>query len=345
MKGVVLEAFNQPYVYKTDLSVPEVTPGSLLLKVEAAGLCHTDLLMCLGVYPSPLPMVPGHENVGVVAAIGDGVTGFQVGDRVGCMLYKGACGQCNECKEHNYNFCDQIKLAGLSDQGGMAEYILVDPMFTVKLPNELPFTAAAPLMCAGCTVYKSIKNAKQPKGAIVGIVGLGGLGHLGVQYAKAMGYRCVALDNRQAPIDLMQKLPEKLRPDLVINSNDEKDVALEKIRNTFPGATGLNAAVVCTDSVPGYKYAASIMAKHGTVVVVGLPLELPLSYSMFLNQDLTFVGGYLGDKSELQETVDIAVREGIHVELKEYKLEDVSKMIDDYNAPEMKGRLVINLQS
>jgi alcohol dehydrogenase, propanol-preferring len=160
-----------------------------------------------------------------------------------------------------------------------------------------------------------------------------------------MGYRCVAVDTRQAPIDLMKQLPEKLRPDLVINSTEGKEPALEKIKATFPGATGLNAGIVCTDAIPGYQDTLKIMAKHGTVVVVGLPFEIPLPFTAFLNQDLTFVGGYLGNKTELQEMVDIVVKDGIHVEVKEYNLENVPQMINDYNAPEMKGRLVINLEN
>jgi alcohol dehydrogenase, propanol-preferring len=227
----------------------------------------------------------------------------------------------------------------------MAEYYLADPNWAVHLPDEMEYETAAPLMCAGSTIYHSILRADQSKGSIIAIVGLGGLGHLGVQFAKAMGYKCVAVDTRQPPIDLVMSLSPRFQPDLILNPlKDSVGIALSKIASTFPGAAGVAAALTATDALPAFEYSKSIIEKHGTLVFIGQPKE-PVSfhYSSFISGDLTIRAGCLGQASVVQEMVDLVQKEGIEVHKQVYGLEDTERLMRDYHEPGMKGKLIVRV--
>jgi D-arabinose 1-dehydrogenase-like Zn-dependent alcohol dehydrogenase len=213
MKGVVLEEFGKPYAYRTDIPSPKLEhPSNMIVRVKASGYCHTEVIAAEGGFGGQCPMVPGHETVGIVAEVGSDVTDFKVGDRVGCGLFRNPCGECRECRRGgSTNYCAKVGLGGLTSNGGMAEYYLADPTWTVKLPDGMSFETAAPLMCAGSTIYNSILRANKPTGSILAVVGLGGLGHLGVQFGKAMGYRIVAADTREPPLKLVSSLPQRIR--------------------------------------------------------------------------------------------------------------------------------------
>ena len=247
-----------------------------------------------------------------------------------------------ECKRGTSNYCDFKEMAGLTPDGGMAEYILADPLWTVNLPPSMTFETAAPLMCAGSTIYNSILNANQPKGSILAIVGLGGLGHLGIQFCKAIGYKCVAVDTREAPIALAKTLPSHLQADLIINPKDGAAAALSEISKTFSGASGVAAAIVATDAQQAFSFSVQIIQKHGTLVVVGQPDEpIPFHYSVFVSRDLKIVPGGLGQRNVVQEMVDLVGEEGVHVEVKTYGLDEMERLMHDYHDPNMKGKLVV----
>ncbi|CAE6455151.1 unnamed protein product [Rhizoctonia solani] len=348
MRGLRLEEFNKPYVYHTDLPVPRPRPGEMILKVMAAGFCHTETVAMSGDYEGViLPVIPGHENVGVVAAVGEGVTEFKVGDRVGTTTFCFSCGacKCDDCQKGISNYCDSVQAAGFTVNGGMAEYMRCDPVWTVKLPDTMSFEKAAPLMCAGSTIYNSIYRAKQPKGAVIAIVGIGGLGQLGVQYAKALGYKVVAVDTRQSILDHIETLPIGLAPDLTINPRDGVQAALERISARFGAVRGLAAAIVATDPLPAYAFATNILAKHGVLVVVGLPKEpIPFRYSDIIFRDISITSGTPCPKPLLQEMVNLTIEAGIQVDVKVYEgLERVSDLIQDSHDPDIKGKLVVKV--
>ncbi|KAH6971639.1 chaperonin 10-like protein [Ilyonectria sp. MPI-CAGE-AT-0026] len=353
MRGIVIEEFNKPYVYRTDIPTPKPKPGEMLIKMKAAGFCHTELMAAKGDFNSALPMVPGHENVGVICEIGSDVKGdFKIGDRVGVGIFRDLCGKCRECLRGSTNYCISNTLSGLTIGGGMAEYMVADPLWTVKLPDDMPFEVAAPLMCAGSTMYNSIQRAKMPTGSIVAIIGLGGLGHLGVQFAKVMGYKVVAIDTRDEPLALMSTLPPRLQPDLVLNAKSGVPAALEAISTAFSSstvpslrATGVDFALVSTDALPAFAFATDIIEKHGTLVVVGQPEKpIPMPYSVFISTDLVVIAGCLGQPSTNSEMLATVQREGIHVERRAYELSDVGKLIKDYHDPGMKGKLIFKIE-
>jgi alcohol dehydrogenase, propanol-preferring len=346
MKGVWIEEFNKPYTYRTDIPTPKLDrPTNMIVRIKAAGFCHTELMALAGDFGGPPGFVPGHEPCGVVAEVGSEVTKFKVGDRVGCGLFRSPCNECRECKRGTTNYCSKVGLGGLTENGGMAEYYLADPNWAVHLPDEIEYGTAAPLMCAGSTIYHSILRADQPKGSIIAIVGLGGLGRLGVQFAKAVDYKCVAVDTRQPPIDLAMSLPPRSQPDLILNPlKYSVETALSKIASTFPGATGVAAALTATDALPAFEYSKSIIEKHGTLVFIGQPKEpVPFHYSSFISGDLTIRAGSLGQASVVQEMVDLVQKEGIEVHKQVYGLEDMERLMRDYHEPGMKGKLVVRV--
>ncbi|CEL63725.1 hypothetical protein RSOLAG1IB_05487 [Rhizoctonia solani AG-1 IB] len=345
MKGLLLEEYGKPYAYHTDLPVPLPKSGEVLLRVKAAGFCHSEMVHYENNFPGGrVPVIPGHENVGIVVAIGEGVTEFKIGDRVGTTLFRQTCGKCDVCGSGTTNLCDSRENAGINSDGGFAEYMRVDVSWTVSLPDEMDFVAAAPLMCAGSTIYNSIIRAGKPKGSIIAIVGVGGLGYLGVQFAKAMGYRVVAVETRHPPTELLLSLPSHLAPDLIINPKEGLDRALTSITSSFKGALGVAAAIVATDPLEAFSFATHIMAKQATIVVVGQPTDpIPFSCNDIIFKDMTIVAGMPSLKPRLKEMVDLVASAGIRVEVKSYSFEKIAELIKDYHDPGLKGRLVLKM--
>jgi propanol-preferring alcohol dehydrogenase len=228
----------------------------------------------------------------------------------------------------------------------LQQYYLADPNWAVKLLDEMAFTTAAPLMCAGSTIYNHILRAEQPKGSILAIVGLGGLGYLGVQFAKAMGYHVVAVDTRARPLELVGGLPKRFKPDLLLNPlEDDKETALRNIADTFPDATGVDATLVAMDAVAAFAWSKGIIAKHRTMVFIGQPHDdVPFHDSDFVSQDLTIRAGCLGQASVVQEMVDMVQKEGIEVHKTVYRLEEVEKLMSDNHSPGIKGKLVLEIE-
>ncbi|MCH2222678.1 MAG: zinc-dependent alcohol dehydrogenase, partial [Dechloromonas sp.] len=207
MKAAVVHAYGQPLVIE-EVAVPDVPAGRILVKIEASGVCHTDLHAADGDWPvkPPLPFIPGHEGVGYVAKVGAGVTWVKEGDRVGVPWLHTACGHCEHCITGWETLCDSQQMTGYSVNGGYAEYVLADPAYVGKLPDSLEFAPAAPVLCAGVTVYKGLKVLDCKPGDWVVISGIGGLGHMAVQYAKAMGFHVIAVDVADDKLALARSL-------------------------------------------------------------------------------------------------------------------------------------------
>ena len=195
MKAAVVHAFGQPLRIE-EVKVPLPGPGQILVKIEACGVCHTDLHAAEGDWPvkPSLPFIPGHEGVGYVAAVGSGVKRVKEGDRVGVPWLYTACGCCEHCLTGWETLCESQQNTGYSINGGYAEYVLADPNYVGILPKNVDFLEIAPILCAGVTVYKGLKETEVKPGEWVVISGIGGLGHMAVQYAKAMGMHVVAAD-------------------------------------------------------------------------------------------------------------------------------------------------------
>src|SRR5271165_2487457 len=188
MKAAVVREFGKPLVFE-EVPVPTPGPGEVLIKVVATGVCHTDLHAADGDWPAkPVPpFIPGHEGAGIIAAVGQGVTTLKAGDRAGVAWLHDACGDCEYCRTGWDSLCLTQHNSGYSVNGSFAEYVIGSAPYVARLPSNLDFADVAPILCAGVTTYKGIKETEAKPGEWIAISGVGGLGQLAIQYAKAMG--------------------------------------------------------------------------------------------------------------------------------------------------------------
>jgi propanol-preferring alcohol dehydrogenase len=264
MKAAVVHQFGKPLAVE-DVPVPIPGSGELLVKVKACGVCHTDLHAAEGDWPvkPTLPFIPGHEAAGVVAALGPGVTDFKPGDPVGVAWLHDACLRCEYCETGWETVCEHQHNTGYSVNGGFAEYIIAAAAFAARLPAGVDFAQIAPILCAGVTTYKGLKETEARPGEWVVISGIGGLGQVGIQYAKAMGLRVTALD--VAPDKLA--LAKAAGADIAVDARSGDAVAAI-LAATDGGAHGVLVTAV---SPPAFSQALRVVRRRGTVSLVGLP--------------------------------------------------------------------------
>ena len=264
MHAAVVEKFREPLVLK-ELPIPTPAAGQILVKTEACGVCHTDLHAARGDWPlkPTLPFTPGHEGIGIVAALGAGVTAVKEGDRVGVPWLFSACGHCEYCLAAREPVCPSAQFGGYTVNGGFAEYIIADPSYVAHIPAHLEPHAAAPLICAGITSYKGIKETQARPGEWIVISGIGGLGHLGVQYAIAMGLQVCAVDVDEGKLAHAKRLGASA----TVNAKTGDPItAVQKI--TGGGGHGV---LITAPSLGAFKQGVGMTRKWGTCVLVGLP--------------------------------------------------------------------------
>lgn len=263
MEAAVVTDFGQP-LQICEIEVPSPGFGEVLVELEASGICHTDLHAARGDWPAKpkLPLVPGHEGIGTVVAIGDGVSDVAIGDRVGNAWLWSACGRCEYCRTGRENLCESQRNGGYTVNGSFGAYMLVNADYAVRIPDGVDLLEAAPILCAGVTVYKGLKVSEARPGQWVAISGIGGLGHLAVQYARAMGLRVVAVDVDEPKL----ALAKRLGAEVVVNAKQGDVVA------AVQWATGGVHAVLVTAVQPAaFEQAIGLVRRGGTVVLVGLP--------------------------------------------------------------------------
>ncbi len=335
MKAAVVRAFGAPLTID-EVPIPEVGPGQILVKVEASGVCHTDLHAAEGdwpVKPNP-PFIPGHEGSGHVAAVGAGVTHVKEGDRVGVPWLYTACGHCEHCITGWETLCHSQQNTGYSVNGGYAQYVLADPNYVGHIPASLDFGAAAPVMCAGVTVYKGLKETEARPGQWVVISGVGGLGHMAVQYAKAMGFHCVAVDVSEDKL----KLARDLGADVTVNALDGDPVA--EVRKATDG--GAHGVLVTAVSRSAFAQGLGMVRRHGTMSLVGLPpgdFPLPI-FDVVLNR-ITIRGSIVGTRQDLVEAIDFAAEGKVKSHYSWGKLDDINAIFDRMKKGEIDGRVVM----
>ncbi|KAJ5605471.1 zinc binding dehydrogenase [Penicillium lagena] len=340
MKAVQIQRFNEPY-HVSDVPVPKPKPHQVLMRIKAAGFCHTDLMVLNHEFDTTLPLIGSHEPAGIIEEIGSEVTGFQKGDRVGCINFDSVCGKCADCKAGLPIYCESPLMKGLTTDGAWAEYMVTDARFIVKLPDDMDFKVAAPLMCAGISIYGGIVRAGVPKGGSIGIVGIGGLGHIGTQIAKCMGYTVAAIDIKQSALDAVASY--KHAPDALILASDPIEKSLEKIDKIVQSNYGgLDATVLATDQQPAFDLAAALTRKHGTMVLLGQPQEgIRLSFHTLIFKDIKLLGSLIGDMTIAQELLNLFHENELHVDVKEWKMEQAEEMRQEYLSGIGTGKNVI----
>ena len=335
MKAAVVRAFGAPL----DVSAvkrPTATPGKIVVKIEACGVCHTDLHAAEGdwpVKPNP-PFIPGHEGVGFVCEVGEGVTSVKEGDRVGVPWLHTACGHCRHCVGGWETLCGDQQNTGYSLNGGFAEYVLADPNYVGHLPDNLGFAPAAPILCAGVTVYKGLKETDTRPGDTVVISGIGGLGHLAVQYAKAMGLHVIAVDIAESKL----KLARELGADMTINAAEVDPVA------EVQKGGGAEGALVTAVSPKSFSQAFGMLGRRGTMSLVGLPpgdFPLPIFETVLTRK--TIRGSIVGTRNDLLESLQFAAEGKVASHYSEDKLDNINAIFDKMRAGDIDGRIVMTM--
>ncbi|KAJ0104424.1 lcohol dehydrogenase [Diaporthe amygdali] len=345
--------YNKPYKL-VERDVPAIRDNEMLIRVHAAGFCHSDLQVLQGQFKSPLGMIPSHEPAGVIVQIGAGCSSdWRVGDRVGALNFKNSCDNCTGCglakrtsNRLDPRFCDNRETAGFQHDGAFAEYLVIDPETTVRLPPSLPFDQAAPLMCAGATVWGSLERATVglSRGETVAIIGIGGLGSLGLQFAGSMGFRTIAVDSRPAGRQLAVEMAnDGLRPALVVDSGAKN--ATSQILD-FTNGEGVAAVVVCTDSLPANNWALTLLRTGGVMGVLGLPAEQwRFDSSVVVFKELTIRGSYVASRDSTERMMKAVGEADIRSHITLVPFDGIPSIVEAYQDSTFKGRLVVQVTS
>ncbi|RFB73118.1 MULTISPECIES: zinc-dependent alcohol dehydrogenase [unclassified Herbaspirillum] len=336
MLAAVVEQFGEPLVIK-EIPLPSPGPGQILVKTEACGVCHTDLHAARGDWPvkPSLPFVPGHEGIGVVVALGAGVTEVAMGERVGVPWLYSACGHCEHCLAAWETVCAKAEFGGYTKNGGFAEYILADPRYVAHIPAGLEAAAAAPIICAGVTSYKGIKECQVQAGEWLAVSGIGGLGHLAVQYGKAMGLRVCAVDIDDGKLAHAQRLGA----DAVINARVGDPVA--RLREVTDG--GAHGVLITAPSLEAFHQGVAMTRKRGTCVLVGLPPgEFPTPLFDVVANCITIRGSFVGTRKDMAEALAFAAAGKVKADIELQPLSALNNVFERLQRGDVPSRVVLD---
>jgi alcohol dehydrogenase, propanol-preferring len=337
MKAAVVEKFGEPMVIR-EVPVPTPGPGQALVQVFASGVCHTDIHAADGDWPikPTLPFIPGHEGAGVVAALGPGVTHLKEGDRVGIAWLHSACGHCDFCLAGWETLCLQQQNSGYSVNGTFAPYALGQADYLGRIPKSLSFAEAAPILCAGVTTYKGLKQTQARPGEWVVISGVGGLGHVAVQYAKAMGLHVAAVDLGPEKMALARKLGAEITIDA--SSQDPP----KEVQRQIGGAHGVLVTAV---SPIAFKQAVGMLRRGGTCVLNGLPPgDFPVSIFDVVLNGYTIRGSIVGTRLDLEEALSFAAEGKVKATIQMESLESINDIFTRLKKGKVNGRIVLDFE-
>jgi len=331
-RGVVLPAPRAP-VAVVDLPVPEPAPGQVLVKMEACGLCHSDLFIAAMEKPPLVPLVLGHEGIGRVEKLGAGVSSLRPGDRVGITFLAWTCGACEWCRTGRERFCPRQLNSGYTAPGALAGYISVAAQHLMRVPEQLEAVEAAPMCCAGWTSYRAIQETGAASGATVAIFGMGGLGHLAVQYARQAGLRVAAVDISEEKLVLARSVGAEIT---VLAENAAR--TLQKHHG------GVDAAVVFTASAAAVAPALRSLKRCGTLVLVGLAhgaADLPVVDTVL--KGITIRGSFTGTREDLDQVFRLAASGIVRPHIECHTLDEAPALFEKLHRGELVGRAVITL--
>lgn len=337
MKAAVVHEFGQPLVIE-DVPVPEPGPGQVVVRVEASGLCHTDIHAANGDWPvkPTLPFIPGHEGVGLVARVGAGVTRLREGDRVAMPWLGWACGACEACASGWETLCPNAKYTGYLVDGGFAEYVLADASFVGRVPDSIDPLDAAPLTCAGVTTYKTVKVSGARSSDLVAVYGVGGLGHLALQYAQIAGATVATVDVFDNKLDVAKQLGA------AYTFNSKQADPVEEIQKLG----GADAAIVLAANPSAFEQAFASLRENGMLVLVALPKDNTMQLPIFetVLKGIKVVGSLVGTRVDLTETFELHADGRPRIVRESRQLEQVNESIDEVLKGEVEARLVFDLR-
>lgn len=315
--------------------IPEPGRGQVRIKVEACGICHSDAIVKEGHWPFPLnyPRVPGHEIAGRIDAVGTDVSLWKKGDRVGVGWHGGHCFKCDPCRRGDFINCRNEIVTGLNVDGGYAEYTIAREEAVAAIPDDLPAAEAAPLLCAGITVYNALRNSGARAGEIIAVQGIGGLGHLGIQYARQMGFRTIAIGRGADKAPLAKKLG-----------------AHEYVDSTSGAAAELQkrgGASVILATAPDSKSISALMdgvAPNGKLLVVGAsPEPLNISPLQLIPGRRDVAGWASGTGKDSEDTMQFSAQTGVRPMIEKYPLEKVADAYKQMITGKVRFRVVLTM--
>ncbi len=337
MRAAVVESLGQLPELR-ELPVPEPGAGEVLVRIAASGVCHTDLSVMNGEWLMKrprFPLVPGHEAAGHVAGVGAGVTSLKEGDPVGVFWLNSACGSCDDCQGDLESLCLKQVGTGYDRDGTFAEYCVVSADYAVPLPPG-PMEKLAPVMCAGVTAYRGLKEMRLAKGSWVVVYGVGGTGHLGVQYARAMGYKVIAIDVEDEKI----ALAKELGAELVFHG--ERDFPVNKIVRHTGGVHGVLATAPVAKALD---QSVRMLRRGGTCILIGIPRE-PLGLNVFdmVIKGLSVRGSLIGTRHDVREALDLVSDGTVTPVTQERPLAEAAQAMDAMRTRQVKGRGVLRME-
>jgi D-arabinose 1-dehydrogenase-like Zn-dependent alcohol dehydrogenase len=315
--------------------IPEPAAGQVRVQVEACGICHSDALVKEGLWPGlQYPRVPGHEIAGHIDAVGDGVRNWKKGQRVGVGWHGGHDFVCNECRRGDFGMCVNRKVTGIDFDGGYAEYVIVGAEVLALIPDEVPAEEAGPFMCAGVTVHNALRNSGARPGDVVAVQGIGGLGHLGIQYARQMGFKTIALGRGKDK----EPLAKKLGAHRYIDSN---------VADTVAELQKLGGARVILATAPSAKAISEVvggLGVNGNLLVPAAPADpLTISVMPLIMGRRSVSGWYSGTARDSQDTLEFSALSGVHPMIEKYPLGRVSEAYERMHSGKVRFRVVLTM--
>ncbi|CAK7214722.1 hypothetical protein SBRCBS47491_002246 [Sporothrix bragantina] len=335
-KAAVLENIGSPLVVK-DLELQMPGPGEVLVKILASGVCGSDAILAKQGFANlekPMPLVPGHELVGDIVAVGEGVTTLSLGDRVGGGWHGGHDGSCRACQRGVFQMCDHEHITGVTRNGGFAEYAIVRADGAVHLPRDCDPIETAPLLCAGVTVFNSLRRQGIPQGGLVAVQGFGALGHLAVQFTQKMGYDVVVISSGESK----REYALQLGAIGYINASTEDPAAALK-------ALGGAVAVVCTAPSPATVGRLLYgLQELGTLLVLSLVNGVSMDLTPIILRGLKVAGWPAGHALDSADTVRFAERHGVKTMIERYKFSDFDAAWDRMISGKARFKVVLDMQ-
>ncbi|HZD94729.1 MAG TPA: zinc-dependent alcohol dehydrogenase [Candidatus Sulfotelmatobacter sp.] len=337
MKAAVLHELRKPLTIE-EVDRPSPGENEVLIRVEACGVCHSDLHIIEGDWKqfggiTKIPLIPGHEIAGRVVEVGSAVRDLKPGDRVGVPWIYWTCGECEFCREGYENLCVRQKITGCTVDGGYAEYIKAPATHATRIPDAISSAEAAPLFCAGVTVYRALQQSQLISGQRLAIFGVGGLGHLAIQIGKHMGAEVIAVDVSEDKLALASSLG------VARTLNASSTNVAKEVRR----AGGVHVALVTSGSKAAYDTAFPSVRPTGRLLVVGLPAEICFPPIMMAAGEVRVQASAVGTRQDLGEVLALAAAGKLHCQVTTRPLADANAIMDQMRAGKISGRVVLTM--
>ncbi len=334
MNAAVCEAFGKPLVLK-DVPEPIGGPDEVLIRMKGCGVCHSDLHLVDGDWAdwgTPLPIIPGHEVTGVIESVGDRVSSLKPGDRVGVPWMQYACGECPACRSGAEMLCAAQKSTGVTVNGGYAELVKAPAAFTHRIPDELDLVTAAPLLCAGITMFSPLRRAGNLSGKTVAIAGIGGLGHLGIRMAAAMGAHVVAITRGGDKKDMAQKL----------GAHEVIDSGKDKAGKQLARMGGADLILLTGISAKLFEECIAGLGPNGTLVVLAAIAEAAkVIPAALLTGQKRIMGSVIGTRDDMDAMLRFAADHGMAATVETHPLAKANDVLDRLRKGEVRLRAVL----